>query len=71
VRRRRLSLFLAPAALLGFLWLDLSACRKKTQTPAYPGPAKLPTAAAYKPPPTQVWPTQRPGQPTLIPPLPR
>jgi hypothetical protein len=71
VRRRRFSTVLAFATLLGLVVVEGSACKKKKQPPAYPGPAKLPTAAAYKPPPTQVWPTQRPGQPTVIPPLPR
>ena len=71
MRRRRLALAFGLAVLLALAFAELSACRKKATMPAYPGPAKLPTAAPYKPPPTRVWPTLKPGQPTLVPPLPR
>jgi hypothetical protein len=70
MRRRRFAAALALAALLGLVWVEGSGCRRKTAPAAYPGPAKLPTAAPYKPPPTRVWPTLRPGQPTLRPTLP-
>ena len=71
MRRNRSSLALALAALLGLVWVEGSGCRKKIP-PARPrpGPGKLPTAAPYTPPPTRVWPTLRPGQPTLRPTLP-
>ena len=70
MRRSRFSFALALAALLGLVWIEGSGCRKKSP-PARPGPVKLPTAAPYTPPPTRVWPTLLPGQPTLRPTLPR
>ncbi|MGH9398907.1 MAG: hypothetical protein ACRD00_00955 [Thermoanaerobaculia bacterium] len=62
MRRRRLALPLALAALLALAWVDGSGCRKSPPQRKAPGPGRLPTAAPYKPRPTHALPSPRPGE---------